>query len=194
MWIEHDKIREMKKSLHRLLDIREEIGFQKFVKQLCEATISLAEMLSNHFYKENNILFPTALEVIGAGEWEEVRKQFNELGYCRFTPEPAEMTVQAEIESPKPRGRGMIPFETGSLSREEMECLLNTLPVDITFVDREDTVRYFSQLKHRIFPRTRAVTGRKVQQYHLRRASIRSTGYWKSSGMVEGIRPSSGST
>jgi len=40
------------------------------------------------------------------------------------------------------------------------------LPVDITFVDKEDRVRYFSQSKERIFPRTKAVIGRKVQQCH----------------------------
>ena len=57
-------------------------------------------------------------------------------------------------------------FETGELSTEELETILNTLPVDITFVDKEDGVRYFSQSKERIFPRTKAVIGRKVQQCH----------------------------
>jgi len=45
---------------------------------------------------------------------------------------------------------GAISFETGSLSKEEIETIFNTLPVDITFVDREDRVRYFSQTKDRI--------------------------------------------
>ncbi|MCP2598365.1 PAS domain-containing protein, partial [Candidatus Aminicenantes bacterium AC-335-L06] len=60
----------------------------------------------------------------------------------------------------------LIKFETGSLSREEIEGIFNTLPIDITFVDKEDTVRYFSQSKERIFTRTKAVIGRKVQQCH----------------------------
>ncbi len=60
----------------------------------------------------------------------------------------------------------MINFETGSLTREQLEAILNTLPVDITFVDSEDTVRYFNQSKERIFVRTKAVIGRKVQQCH----------------------------
>jgi len=60
----------------------------------------------------------------------------------------------------------MISFETGSLSEEEIESVLNSLPVDITFVDKEDTVRYFSQSKGRIFPRAKTVIGRKVQQCH----------------------------
>ena len=57
-------------------------------------------------------------------------------------------------------------FEIGSVTKDELEALLNTLPVDITFVDKEDTVRYFSQSKERIFPRAKAVIGRKVQQCH----------------------------
>jgi PAS domain S-box-containing protein len=61
---------------------------------------------------------------------------------------------------------GEMIFEIGSMTKDEMEALLNTLPVDITFVDKEDTVRYFSQNKERIFPRAKAVIGRKVQQCH----------------------------
>jgi len=66
----------------------------------------------------------------------------------------------------KEEKKHMIVFEIGSMSKEELETLLNTLPVDITFVDKEDTVQYFSQSKERIFPRTKAVIGRKVQQCH----------------------------
>lgn len=60
----------------------------------------------------------------------------------------------------------MIAFDTGSFSLEELQTLLNTLPVDITFVDKDDAVRYFSDSPERIFPRTKAVIGRKVQQCH----------------------------
>ncbi len=63
------------------------------------------------------------------------------------------------------KGREMT-FEIGSITKDELEALLNTLPVDITFVDKEDTVRYFSQNKERIFPRAKAIIGRKVQQCH----------------------------
>jgi len=72
----------------------------------------------------------------------------------------------SEIFGKKENKKGEIAFETGNLSQEELETILNRLPVDITFVDKEDTVRYFSQSKERIFPRTKAVIGRKVQQCH----------------------------
>jgi PAS domain S-box-containing protein len=60
----------------------------------------------------------------------------------------------------------VLQFETGSLSKEEMEAILNTLPVDITFVDKDDTVKYFNKAEKRIFVRTKAVIGRKVQLCH----------------------------
>jgi len=60
----------------------------------------------------------------------------------------------------------MLQFEAGALSREEVEAILETLPVDITFVDKEDTVRYFNKLGKRIFVRPKSIIGRKVQQCH----------------------------
>jgi len=70
------------------------------------------------------------------------------------------------LAEPEKSPEGQIAFETGSLSKAEIETILNTLPVDVTFVDVEDRVRYFSKSKERIFPRTKAVIGRKVQQCH----------------------------
>ncbi|MBN2462090.1 MAG: DUF438 domain-containing protein [Dehalococcoidia bacterium] len=167
MWMEHDKIREINKILFALVGRRESMAFQDFAKQLDEVALALAETLSSHFYKENNILFPTALQVIGENEWPDIRHQFEELGYCCFTPGMERVTAEkVEIPAPQPEVEGMVSFETGALSGEELEGLLNTLPVDVTFVDKEDTVRYFSQSKDRIFPRAKAIIGRKVQQCH----------------------------
>jgi len=59
-----------------------------------------------------------------------------------------------------------LQFEVGTLSRDELEAILETLPVEITFVDKDDTVRYFNKFKKRIFARPKAIIGRKVQQCH----------------------------
>ena len=60
----------------------------------------------------------------------------------------------------------MLRFETGALSKEEVEAVLDSLPVDISFVDKEDCVKYFNKAGKRIFVRTKAVIGRKVQLCH----------------------------
>ena len=167
MWMEHDKIRDIKKNVYRIIDSCKIMAFEDFAAQLDTAALALAEMLSSHFYKENNILFPAALDVIGESEWLDIRRQFDELGYCCFTPEPAKIAF-GDIGRPviKSEVKGMLSFETGSLSAEQIETILNTLPVDVTFVDKDDTVRYFSQSKDRIFPRAKAIIGLKVQQCH----------------------------
>lgn len=61
---------------------------------------------------------------------------------------------------------GYIRMETGILSIQQLELMLNHLPVDITFIDKDDVVRYFSHGKERIFTRTKAVIGRTVQNCH----------------------------
>ena len=167
MWMEHDKIREIKKSIYKLLDDYKQLSFEDFIEKLEESAIALAEMLSNHFQKENKILFPTALNVINEDEWLEIRKQFDELGYCCFTPRPRFWSPERKKEAISGEKIGdLINFETGALSPEEIEAIFNTLPVDITFVDKDDTVRYFSRSKERIFTRTKAIIGRKIQQCH----------------------------
>lgn len=59
-----------------------------------------------------------------------------------------------------------LQFETGALSEEEVEAVLDSLPVDISFVDKEDRVKYFNKAGKRIFVRTKAVIGRRVQLCH----------------------------
>lgn len=66
----------------------------------------------------------------------------------------------------KKKIKELINFETGNMTKPEIEAIFNTLPVDITFVDANDTIRYFSKAKERLFPRTKAIIGRKVQQCH----------------------------
>lgn len=170
MWTEHNQIRQIKKGLYELIDGRGGMSLQDFGRSLAATSASLAEMLSSHFYKENNILFPTALKVMSEEEWLEARRQFDELGYCAFTPAAATVPMPG-MAKPKeapiaPPQEGLIQLSTGSFSVEALEALLRTLPVDITFVDHEDRVRYFNETKERIFPRTVAVLGRSVQLCH----------------------------
>lgn len=168
MWAEHNDIREEKKKLYKLVETKESMSFEEFAKELEELAKSTEDMLSSHFYKESNILFPAALKVISEDEWTEIKKQCDELGYCCFTPEDAKGVVRAagEPTSQIASSSNEITFETGEFSTKELEAVLNTLPVDITFVDKEDRVRYFSQSKERTFPRAKAIIGRKVQQCH----------------------------
>ena len=168
MWMEHNQIREKKKQLDNLVGKYNVIDFQDFKSQLVEASAALNEILPNHFFKENNILFPTALKIVTSDEWADIRREFDEIGYCCFTPPHLIATPIAE-ETKKEEAltqEGTLQFETGSLSKDEIEAILNTLPIDISFVDANDTVKYFNKADKRIFVRTKAVIGRKVQLCH----------------------------
>jgi len=59
-----------------------------------------------------------------------------------------------------------IEFDTGNMTKKELKLIFDTLPVDITFVGKNDEVRYFNRLKDRIFKRSPSVIGLKVQNCH----------------------------
>ena len=167
MWMDHNKIREIKKSLYGLVDSHKRMSFSDFSKQLQEIALALADMLSMHFHKENNILFPTALRVFAETEWPEVRHQFDDIGYCSFTPEQALVVFGSpKVQASQQQVEGVFHLETGELTKEQVEAIFNALPGEVTFVDKDDTVRYYAQPKERIFLRTPAVIGRTVQQCH----------------------------
>ena len=78
-------------------------------------------------------------------------------------------SVKEELTMPKTKDvnpAGDLPLTTGSLTLEQVDLLLTHLPVDVSFIDEKDTVRYYSATKDRIFTRTPAVIGRKVQNCH----------------------------
>jgi len=168
MWIEHNEIKELKKNLRSLIGGLTEKSFPKFKNQLKETAKDLDNLLQNHFYKENNVLFPAAMSVITEQEWIDIGKEFDEIGYCCFTPSELVTFIPGK-EMPQeqlPTKQNTLEFETGSLSKEQLDGLLNTLPVDITFVDLDGTVQYFNKPEERLFVRTKAVLGRKVHMCH----------------------------
>ncbi len=165
MWTEHDAQREEIKEASKTLENKEILGLEGFKGKLLPHLKNLTDLIPSHFYKEENILFPMALELIGDVEWHEIKASMDDLGYCYFTPREAIGEKVASAKGAK-EPEGEITFDIGSITQDELEALLNTLPVDITFVDKEDTVRYFSQSKERIFPRAKAIIGRQVQQCH----------------------------
>jgi len=168
MWMEHDQIREKKKELYSLVGKYSEFFDKETVNFLKRVSKEIQDLLQSHFYKENSILFPTSLNLLSEGEWANARKDFDEIGYCCFTPPIPQKIERRELVPPigEAKSEGDIMFETGSLSRDEIEAILNTLPVDITFVDANDSVKYFNKAENRIFVRTKSVIGRKVQMCH----------------------------
>ena len=150
MWAKHDEIRRM---LRRLRDelAREgrDLSHWQFVARelgapLCRAIL---EMIS----KEEKILLPLALDKLSAGEWGAI---WRELPRYPFT------LVQPSI------GWRVSLGSSGSVSPRQLRAILGTLPFDLTFVDADDRVAFFSHGPEPIFDRAPTVIGRKVQFCH----------------------------
>jgi hypothetical protein len=132
--------------------------------------VPLIEEVDGMIFKEENILFPTSLEKLEPGDWVQILRESDHVGYV-FIQKPAETTVltrdlQAALVEEATYQDRSVAMPSGTIRLNELLHLLNALPVDLTFVDREDTVRYFTEGRHRIFSRTRSVIGRKVQNCH----------------------------
>lgn len=166
MWGKDNEVRELLKGAASKID--ESDLDQEFLGKHLEPLI---EEVEGMIFKEENILFPASLEKLKADDWVEILKESDEVGYA-FIEKPKDVGAlmkelkTAVTEEPQIRGENAISLPTGELQLTELMSMLNTLPVDITFIDKDDRVKYFSAGKERIFVRTKAVIGRKVQNCH----------------------------
>ena len=177
MWGIQDQIRAGLSKMKALLNGDGISNPAVYAMQLKEAFESFATPMREMFYKEEKILFPASLERLTEAEWYSILKQEPELGYFRVQPgsewKPAEVKIMEEEErfftrqaAGEDKPDSVFNLSTGALTIEQINLLLTNLPVDVTFVDENDEVRFFSQTKERIFERQAAIIGRKVQMCH----------------------------
>lgn len=166
MWGKHDEVREFLRSAQQIFEenktaTADELnGYLEFI--LAPAVKAIEEMI----YKEENILFPMCLDAFTEIDWVEIYNQSDEIGYCLFSPiEKWIPSIEGYAQAQKQNSE-KIYLSTGSFLVEELEALFNSLPVDLTFVDKDDRVKFFSHGENRIFERNRAILGRKVQFCH----------------------------
>ncbi len=169
MWSIHDNIRKEWKDLEKGLSDSPDLSQVNAVFQ------PLAKAMREMFYKEEKILFPTAQQMLSAEEWQAIQAQekeaglgFSESGKPAAAPAaypPKDLQILPEsLEAEK--DQELIPLQTGLLTSQQIDLLLIHLPVDVTFVDENDQVRYYSATRDRLFRRVPAIIGRKVQQCH----------------------------
>lgn len=168
MWGKHDEAREMlRQTITGLQQVASMTAAEAKAFNLF-AVAPAIEAVDDMIYKEEKILYPTALDLLSEQDWYEVYLQSDEYGYCLYAPQ-FEWTPEggAHTQAKKPGAAGgRVQMPTGSFSVEELIAAFSALPFDLTFVDKDDTVRYFTPGKERIFDRSRAILGRKVQHCH----------------------------
>ena len=161
MWATHDEIRALFKKAINAGEVHD-------LKTLIAEGNILINAMEDMFYKEEKILFPMALDTLSEQEWAEIREGGGDFGYTLAAPgegwQPEGSIVgEAEIEA---GGENQIKLDVGVLTGEQLNLLLIHLPVDISYVDEDNRVRYYSQGKERFFPRSPGIIGRMVQNCH----------------------------
>jgi DUF438 domain-containing protein len=166
MWGKHDEARELLDSAVEALSATQEYsaGEAKSVIEL--AVKPAADAIEEMIYKEEEILFPMCMDTLDDSEWFDIYNQSLEIGYCLYDPKDEWKPEGIDIVKKEEKEKERIQLPSGSFTKDEINTILNTIPFDLTFVDKNDTVRYFTQGKERIFERSRAILGRQVQLCH----------------------------
>jgi hypothetical protein len=130
---------------------------------------------------EEKILYPTASRRLSSDDWAEIQRGEPDIGYAWIKPgslweagaaslgtpsggaAPAESSLGKEAAPGPARD---IPMQEGALTQEQLNLMLTNLPLDLTYVDENDKVRYYSAAPDRIFPRSPGIIGRSVQNCH----------------------------
>lgn len=167
MWGKHDETRDLLKASIEILDNPEGLTHEEVESAIVLVLRPAAAAVSDMVTKEEQILFPMTMDKLTDLEWYDIHEQTLDIGFCLYDPDvewkPAEVLREKAKEE---RDDDIVRLPSGSFTKDELEAILNALPVDITFVDRNDKVKYFSQGKERIFHRSRAILNRDVKMCH----------------------------
>ncbi|MCR6095193.1 DUF438 domain-containing protein [Salipaludibacillus agaradhaerens] len=161
MWGVDDRIRDAIKAAKLKLETD-----SWEADEMVEAIDYIISELSEMIFKEENILLPMALEKLTEDEWLKIEREGDVIGYTLITTPAPWQPDREDLQSEGFMKDGIVQLETGIMSVQQLELMMNHLPVDITFIDEHDVVRYFSHGKERIFHRTKSVIGRSVQNCH----------------------------
>lgn len=161
MWGVDDEIRDDLKTL------KSDLSYGVFNDELKKGVEELINRINEMIFKEESIMLPMLLDIMTQDEWKKVADDSSEIGnIIDFVPvwnpdKEAKKEYKEDIKEP-----GAIILPTGVFNTEELTHMLNTLPIDITFVGSDDKVKYFSQSSERIFARTKTIIGRNVSNCH----------------------------
>lgn len=157
MWSIHDDIR---RDIKRIKDLLAAESCD--LKDVNKLTGDIFYNIHAISFREERLLYPFIEQHIPANEVEALWNESVESGFPYYNPE-----MRDEKEAMKAENRsGLIDLDTGLMTPEQILMVFNHLPVDITYVDENDKVVFFSTPKDRIFHRTKAVIGRDVHNCH----------------------------
>ncbi len=174
----HERIRSLLQKLDQSLSVGDG---EVFFNQLPAAL----DAIENMTHKEGSILFPAGLEMLDEEDWSEIRRDEQAIGYAFIDAPPAWPPNQGESTptiatpsletAPKRTGTavvghsgnvGAISLDGGSLTPEQINLVFKHLPLDVTFVDAYDEVKFYNKGQERVFPRSPGIIDREVRYCH----------------------------
>lgn len=158
MWSFHDQIRRDLDALISFLDSEQEVDLKQVNRWAGDLFFNLYAVK----FREERILFPVLEQKIEPVVIESLWNESVELGFPYDNP--SKKNNYADVQTVT--SSELHDLRTGSLSIEQLILIFRHLPVDITYVDENNKVRFFSSPPHRIFPRTVAIIGRDVNNCH----------------------------
>lgn len=180
MWTLDDFIKDEISEFRTLLEDGKEDEF-------IEKQATLVEDIRDLMQKEETVLYPTSLKLITPEEFEDMKIGDKEIGFAfgvgkkiekepdkkennvptgAFIGELAELLAKYGIVS----NNKELEVTTGNLSLSQINMIFQNLPLDISFVDENEIVKFYSDTDHRIFPRSKNVIGRDVKNCHPRKS------------------------
>lgn len=187
MWTFDDKVRDLISESRRLLQADDTTKFLELQPKMTDAFRDLAD-------KEQEVLLPTAYKLVKDDEFSHMSRGDHEIGFALITPPPFygnvtangtvndapslsngnEQNFMSELAAllgkynvaTAPSPETELDVATGKLSLERINLLFKHMPVDLSYVDENELVKFYSDTKHRIFPRSANVIGREVRNCH----------------------------
>ena len=169
MWGKHDEIRDQLKGCIEILrtDGLKKSDLEDALEILFEPVLKAVDDMTK---KEEDILFPMAMDVLTTDDWWQIHRQTLEFGFTLYDPKvdwrPEGVSGEGYENTGILNENGIIQLPSGSFNAKEIMAILNTVPVDMTFVDKDDKVKYFTQGSERIFARSRSIINRDVRLCH----------------------------
>lgn len=157
MWSFHDDIRRNLKETIQMLETAD-LDMKKFNRLAGDIFFNIYAIK----FREERLLFPIVSELIPEKELNALIPESLEIGFPFVQPE----IHSEERAATAPEISGEVDLKTGQLSAEQIRLIFNHLPVDITYVDENNQVKFFSTPEKRIFRRTNSIIGRDVKNCH----------------------------
>ena len=183
MWLLDDFVRDEIRDARRLLEEDQDEAFIAEQKTIVADVLDLMQ-------KEETVLYPTSLAMISPREFEEMKAGDREIGFAWITvgaSEQPKASAPTQREAPAAGFAGelaqllgkygfggssspdqLLELATGQMTLEQVNLVYKHMPVDFSYVDEQEIVRFYTDTEHRVFPRSKNVIGRDVKNCHPR--------------------------